>query len=372
MKYTYLLLAILLLCCLLPLTAQTAERPVDMVTISATTHINDAAQILESFTMKESRKKLINLSSYNGAINIPIHNLPWERALELILLQNHLIRKDNVGYISIEDIPRPVVTEAAAPLDPLVILAGGKQVRIKAVAILADRTYMRSLGIDWSTVFNGKVNIDAGFAGASEVISPMNLSASGTAEIGKYQVEISTLIKAIETNQKGSVIARPNLLVASGKQGFIQVGQDISVKTSDEAGNTKDTFFATGVIMDVLPTVVSVNGRDVIHLQLSIERSSGVPSAVAVIVTKSKSTTELVLLNNEETVIGGLYDTDETKVRNGIPYLKDLPWWVFGIRYLTGYDSYEKKDRELVITIQAEIVDSAYDRLLKADLEENK
>lgn len=370
MKYTYLILAFLLLCCLPVLTAQVTERPADMVTISATTHINDAAQILESFTIRESRKKLINLSSYNGAINIPINNLPWDRALELILLQNNLIRKDNVGYISIEDVPKPVTAEVVAPLDPLVVLAGGKQVRIKAVAMLADRTYMRSLGIDWSTVFNGKVNISAGYAGAAQIIAPMSLSASGTADVGDYQVEISTLIKAIETNQKGSVIARPNLLVASGKQGFIQVGQDISVKTADEAGNTKDTFFATGVIMDVLPTVVNVNGKDVIHLKLSIERSSGVPSAVAVIVTKSKSTTELVLFNNEETVIGGLYDTDETTVRNGIPFLKDLPWWVFGIRYLTGYDSFEKKDRELVITIQAEIVESAYDRMLKAEMDD--
>jgi type IV pilus assembly protein PilQ len=49
-----------------------------------------------------------------------------------------------------------------------------------------------------------------------------------------------------------------------------------------------------------------------------------------------------------------------------VPVLKDLPWWVFGIRYLTGYDSKEKKERELIISIQAEIVDSALVRLRKA------
>jgi type IV pilus assembly protein PilQ len=365
MKYITLLLSLLLLLPVCSVEAQVTAAAEETVSIGANTHINDAVLILETFTMKQSRKKLINLSSYNGPINIPVNNLPWDRALDLILLQNNLIRKDNVGYVSIEDVPKPVV-KVADPVVPLADESRAKQVRIKAVAMLADRSYIRKMGIDWSTALNGKINVNAGFAGASQMTSPLTLSGSGTADIGKYQVEISTAIKAIESDQKGNIIAQPTILVASGKNGFVQVGQDISVKTADEAGNVMDTFFATGVILDVSPTIVTVNGTELIHMKLSIERSSGVPSAVSTIITKSKSATELVLFNNEVTVIAGLFDTDETKARSGIPILKDLPWWVFGIRYLTGYDSYEKKERELVITLQAEIVDSAYDRLMKS------
>lgn len=371
MKYITIIFGVLLVLFAVNLFAQPEANKEETISISAATHINEATQILETYSMKEYRKKLINLSSYNGTINVPVNNLPWERALDLILLQNHLIRKDNVGYISIEDYPRPAA-ESVIPEDPMVILARTKQVRIKAVAMLADRSYVRSLGIDWSSVFNGKVTVNAGFSGASQVVSPMNLAVSGSSSIGGYQVDINTLIKAIESNQKGTIIAQPNVLVASGKQGYIQVGQDISFKTSDEAGNTKDTFFATGIIMDVLPTVVVVDGKEVVHMKLSIERSNGVPSAVSTVISRSRSNTELILFNNEETVIGGMFDSDETKARSGVPILKDLPWWVFGIRYLTGYDSYEKKDRELVITIQAEIVDSAIDRLNKSSQVDNR
>jgi len=371
MKYIPFLLSLLLLLSCFNMEAQVTQIPEETVSISANTHINEAALILETFTLKQSRRKLINLSSYNGPINIPINNLQWERALDLILLQNHLVRKDNVGYISIEDIPKPVVT-VAEPIDPLAGEAMSKQVRIKAVAMLADRSYIRNMGIDWSSVLNGKITVNAGFAGATQVVSPMTLNASGIADIGKYKVDISTAIKTIESNQKGNIIAQPTVLVSSGKQGFIQVGQDISVKIMDDAGNATDTFFATGIIMDVSPTIVQVKGKEVIHLKMSIERSSGVPSAISTIITKSKSTTELVLFNNEETVIAGLFDTDETKARSGIPILKDLPWWVFGIRYLAGYDSYEKKERELVITLQAEIVDSAYDRLMRSTQDADK
>ncbi|MDD4309840.1 MAG: hypothetical protein PHO32_05625 [Candidatus Cloacimonetes bacterium] len=368
MKYTYAIIIGLMLLFALHLGAQATAKVEETVTISASTHINDATQILEIYTLKETKKKLINLSSFNGPINIPINNLPWSRALDLILLQNNLIRKDNVGYISIED--TPVTGGAVKPPEPLELLAQGKQVRIKAMALLADRSYIKSLGIDWSTVLNGKITINAGFAGAQQVASPMNLAVSGTADIGKYQVDVTTLLKAIETNQKGSIIAQPNILVASGKEGYIQVGQDISIKTADEAGNTLDSFFATGIIMIVTPTVVTVNGTEVVHMQLSLERSSGVPSAVSTIITKSKSTTELVLYNQEETIIAGLFDSDEVKSRSGIPILKDLPWWVFGIRYLTGFDRYEKKDRELVISIQAEIMENAMDRFIKSQKEE--
>jgi len=347
------------------LLAQKASgQSVEFVSLNPEIHINEAVQVLENFALRSYGKKLLNLSTFNGNIGVPINRLPWEKALELILLQNNLIREDAVGFIAIKNPVVPVLDkpsdESKNAIDP-----EAKQVRIKAVAMLADRSYLRSMGIDWSTVMNGKVQVNAGFQGASQITSLMNLSASGSREIGSYTVDINTLLKTIENDQMGSIIAQPNILVSSGKQGYIQVGQDISIKTADEAGNTKDSFFATGVILDVVPTIINVNGEELIHMKLSIERSSGVPSAISTVISKSKSTTELILYDGEETAIGGLFDTDETKARSGIPILKDLPWWVFGIRYLTGYDSYDKKERELIITIKAEIVESALQRKLQ-------
>jgi type IV pilus assembly protein PilQ len=69
------------------------------------------------------------------------------------------------------------------------------------------------------------------------------------------------------------------------------------------------------------------------------------------------------MLNGEQTVIGGLFVNDETTVRNGIPILKDLPWWVFGLRYLFGSDSKAITKKELVICIKAELVPTLKERL---------
>lgn len=353
--------------------AKVAYAP-EKVSMIEQTHINSAVRILEHFSEEESGKKLINLSSYNGNINVPIREMEWRKALDLIALQNSLYVEEGVGYLALRDIadakPEAPTDDALEKMDPdarkQLEEAMAKQVRIKAIAMLADRSYLKNLGIDWSTVLNGKVKVDAGFAGASQLTSPLTLSGSGNAHVGNYNVEVNTLIRTIENNQKGSILAEPSILVASGKTGRIQVGQDISIKTADEAGNTLDTFFSTGIIMDVTPVVVEVDGEDIIMMELSIERSSGQPSEVSTVITKSTSSTQLVMYDKEETVIAGLFDTDEVTVRSGIPILKDLPWWVFGIRYLTGYNSVDRKERELIITIKAEIVDSALNRLLES------
>ena len=353
--------------------AKVAYAP-EKVSMIEQTHINSAVRILEHFSEEESGKKLINLSSYNGNINVPIREMEWRKALDLIALQNSLYVEEGVGYLALRDIadakPEAPTDDALEKMDPdarkQLEEAMAKQVRIKAIAMLADRSYLKNLGIDWSTVLNGKVKVDAGFAGASQLTSPLTLSGSGNAHVGNYNVEVNTLIRTIENNQKGSILAEPSILVASGKTGRIQVGQDISIKTADEAGNTLDTFFSTGIIMDVTPVVVEVDGEDIIMMELSIERSSGQPSEVSTVITKSTSSTDLVMYDHEETVIAGLFDTDEVTVRSGIPILKDLPWWVFGIRYLTGYNSVDRKERELIITIKAEIVDSALNRLLES------
>jgi len=360
-KYICLFLISLIFGSLLFAATDKATEPV--VSINEDTNINDALQILEIYSLKMTSKKIINLSTFSANIGVPIMGLTWRKALDLIALKNNLLVEENAGFFGLKNVASPENTQAQAEANKGIT----KSVRIKAVAVVADKAYMRSLGIDWSTLLNGKVNLDVGFTGAQNVAGSLfNLGASRVTGWDGQTIEVNTLLRTIESNQKGNVVAQPVLLVSSGKRGYIQVGQDISVKTTDEAGNTTDTFFATGVILDVVPTIINVDGQELVHLVLSIERSTGTPGAVSTVINKSKSSTELILYNGEETVIGGLYDTDETSSRSGIPILKDLPWWVFGIRYLTGYTKYEKKERELILLLKVDIVDDAVSRAEKA------
>lgn len=346
-----------------------SQQEQETVTFLETTNFNDFLQILESFSWKYERKKIINLSTNNEAIGVPIHNLAWHKALELIALKNGLMIEDRVGVIYVKNKEKERTAEQILQMPLGQKDIDTKQIRISAVAFNCDRAYLKSLGIDWSTLLDGKVKADINFQAATLVPNSL-ISIEGTRSttIAKGQtIEVNALLKAIESNQVGTVIARPTVVVSSGKSGFIQVGQDVSVKSVDDAGNTTDKFFQTGVIMDVQPTVMKADSSDaeVVHLIASVERSSATPGTVSTVINKSKSITDVILYNGEETVIGGLYDTDEIKVRSGIPILRDLPWWVFGIRYLTGYYKIDRKERELVIIIKADIIDSALIRQQK-------
>ncbi len=363
-----LLAVILATFCTAPLAAQAKKAEQELVSISPSTHINDAIQILETFSWKYNRKKMINLSSYNGTIGVPINNLDWQQALELIALKTGLVVNEQAGFISLQEVSQAeqVLKDVPPPID-----IHSKQVRIKSIVMLADKAYLRSLGIDWSTLLNGKVVLDVGFLGASQVSGDgLNAALTRTTTFNGQPIEVNTLLRTIESNQKGTIIAQPNIVVTSGKKGYIQVGQDVSVKSVDDAGNTTDNFFATGVILDVLPTVYMSGDKPVVHLVASVERSAASPGAISTVINKSTSSTELILYDGEETAIGGLYDTDELKVRGGIPILKDLPWWVFGIRYLAGYDTYDRKERELIIILKVEVIDSVLERLNQAGVTE--
>jgi type IV pilus assembly protein PilQ len=368
----YLVIMLLIIVSALSLFAASSDnKAVEQETVSflETTNYNDALQILETFSWKYERKKIINLSKVDDQIGVPIHNLTWRKALELIVLKKELV---------IEETPGAIITKS-----PDVVTAGGeiskpkelqeintKQVRISAVAFTCDKAFLRSLGIDWSTILDGKVDASINFGTANYVPSPvLNAEASNSWGLGNgYTLDVNTLLSTIESNELGTIIARPSVIVSSGKKGFIQVGQDVSIKSVDDAGNTTDEFFQTGVIMDVLPTILVADddSTEVIHLVANVERSSATPGSISTIINKNIAITDVILYNGEETVIGGLYNTEDITTRAGIPFLRDLPWWVFGIRYLTGYTKIDKKERELVIIIKADIMDNAITRLKKA------
>ncbi len=184
----------------------------------------------------------------------------------------------------------------------------------------------------------------------------------------------------LNRNRWETIIASPNVIVREGQLGRIQVGSDFSVKQRDFAGNVVEKFFPTGTIIEVTPFVYTEDGVDYTLLKLNVERSTFQAGETTTEIRKTSATTQVVMLDGEETILGGLYSDEKTNERVGIPFLKDLPWWVFGIRYLTGSDKTTTVKKELVILIKAELVPTLKERLagprvdnpIKEDLLKNR
>jgi type IV pilus assembly protein PilQ len=343
--------------------AQDLSAPVspdEKITLIRELEFADAVNMLESLSREYAGKKIVNMSSYSGAINISINQMYWLEALNILVDLHDLQLEELPGAYVIKDPPE----EEEAPEEELGIKPDTKQIKISAVFFKVDKSFLSSLGIDWSTLYNGEVIASANFSAADKVVENMfSATGSTTLESGDVSININSLLKVIESNQLGSVIARPNVIVLSGKEGYIQVGEDFSIKSTDEeTGEVTDKFFSTGTIMRVSPTIIEGDGEAAIHLVTMVEKSSATPGELSTIINRSTSQTELLMYSGEEQVIGGLYSTEETIVRSGIPFLKDLPWWVLGIRYLTGFNKKEHNVREMIIILKAEIVHSIADR----------
>ncbi|MCB0753775.1 MAG: hypothetical protein KDC52_20040, partial [Ignavibacteriae bacterium] len=113
----------------------------------------------------------------------------------------------------------------------------------------------------------------------------------------------------------------------------------------------------------VTPYIYTEENQDYMLLKVSAERSSALPGEITTEIKKTVVSTDLLMLHGEEKVIGGLFVNEEINVRQGIPILKDLPWWMFGIRYLTGYDKMSVNKKEVIILLHCELVPTLKERV---------
>ncbi len=352
----------------------------ELITISRETNFAAAIKAIEYLSLDFAGKNILNTSNFNNPIGIPIKGLQWKDALNLIIRFHDLALEERPATFVIKDI-EVIIDESGQKIGVEgKVTASTKQVRISSIFFKADKTLIHEVGIDWTTLFGGKVDVAVNLATTSNLSTDIFSAGTPTdpfiipikMNAGDVTIELETLLAIIEANQKGTIIARPSITVISKKKGFIQVGQDFSVKTLDQAGNTTEKFFETGIIMEVTPEVLVEDDREAIYLSVEVEKSSAIPGDITTIIDKSKSITEVLLFDGEETVIGGLFDKEIKTGRGGIPILKDLPWWFFGLKYLFGYETKSVVSREMIVILKAEIIDHIDDRKLLTKPTEEK
>ncbi|MCZ6633687.1 MAG: type II and III secretion system protein, partial [bacterium] len=292
----------------------------------------------------------------NVAIGVNIDRQPWRRALELIADQNRLQVWQRETYYELLPVG---AGQGAGEVDDEGTTLDSREVNISAIFFQADRAALRELGIDWSTLSGGRVDVTAAHLGASQVVSDQ-FAVGARANINR-SLSVDVLLKAFESNNVGEIVANPQIKVRSGKTGYIQVGSDFSVTTSDFAGNAITKFVSTGTILTVTPKIYSQDLIDFVDLEVEAERSSLV-DPVRNLVSKTIARTSTLLRDGEQTAIGGLYGQEISTARTGVPLFKDLPGWFFGLRYLFGTDSKQVRKTELVLLLRVDIVPSIRER----------
>ena len=252
-----------------------------------------------------------------------------------------------------------------------------RQVKISAQLLEVESTFLREIGVDWRIVNQAFVEetpldadeidyvIDPLFPDnadrqnyaeeESRIFGSRQMSADKMAQfsfarlIADGDYSIGAILSAIESSNKGKIIAHPEVTTLDNVEAYIQMGQKIPIKQFDPSGNTIITFYDVGTKLRVTPHITSENR---ILLHLVPERSSYQFDPNGVIINTQNAETNVVVENGETAVIGGLTNQEVKHLRVGLPILKDIPL----IGFLFGYDKKEVVSRDLVIFVTPTIV----------------
>ncbi len=340
-------------------------RTDETVSFNPNIPFNTVLDILNGMCQRFENRIIIDGKVRTKPIGVAVENMYWKRALEYILRSNMLRYTQHERYYQIEDLLN--VKEPEAPKAEFNL--NTPEVEINAVFFQADYQTIRELGIDWTTFYNGTVRAQIQAQGASQVTNNfLNSTVSGTIN---RTINVTALLRAFESASKGEVIARPQIRVADGKKGKIKVGKNFFLTTTDFSGNLRFNEYESGIILSVTPTVIGKRDSTFIHLNIMAERSDVQLAALNTTKNITEGSTQVLLLDGEQTAMAGLISDEKQNVRRGVPGLKDLPPWFFGLRYLFGYESQTHTKKELIILIGARLVPKlANRRVLKRDVQD--
>lgn len=348
--------------------------PEELVSIAPTATFDKALAAISEVSQKFVGKIIIDMEHRTVPINLDIQGVQWRDALEMICRKQNLWYTEYDNYIQITS-PEGTATQVAGGTSPPLGIQKeyatlkSREIKISAVFFEVNLTKLDEVGINWSFMKSNKdVSIDAAFGGADKVTS--NIFKTEVTPKVSF-ANIGFVAKLFSNYDLGEILSGPQLIVRSGEEGRIQVGQDFSIKERDFAGNLIDKFYHAGTIVNVTPQVVTEKGVNFIHIVVEAERSNVTPGTISTIINKTKASTNLLLLDGEETIIGGLYNSEVSTLRSGIPFLKDLPWYVFGLRYLFGYNKDQVSKKELVILLKAELVPTLQERITQKAKEDH-
>jgi type IV pilus assembly protein PilQ len=342
------------------------NNPDELVTMSQTLPFNEAIALLSKVSESTTGKRIVSTVTSDNPIGFEIESMPYDKALFMIVQYNGFLIEEKEDVIVV----KRVQGEEVKPED-IYASVDSREVKISAVFFEVDVAKTKEVGMDWKILLSQN-GLNLGSELNTQVKtqteqqstpSQFNLSGMGDFKLGDFYGQATAMFRFFENEGLGEIISSPNIVVRDKRLGRIQVGSDFSVLTRDFAGNTIEKFYPTGTIIEVTPHVYKENGIDYVLLNIMVERSSFQKNETSSEIKKTNASTQVLMLNGEETILGGLFVTEEVVTRNGIPFLKDLPWWVFGIRYLTGSDQTIERKKELVILLKTELLPTLQERL---------
>lgn len=161
----------------------------------------------------------------------------------------------------------------------------------------------------------------------------------------------------MESESKGRIVSAPKIVTENNKKAVIQniMEKNTLVMTSEtETSSVQELVkLETKISLSVTPKVTNEGS---IALEVQVEKEGFTSQSAEEKLPgrlTNKISTNVLVENGSTVVIGGLYQTKDTSLEVGVPYLKDLP--VIGWLFRNSYNP--KKERsELIIFLTPRVI----------------
>jgi type IV pilus assembly protein PilQ len=306
-----------------------------------------------------------------AALETRIVKLNYANVTEMqIALQGSLTRRGSISAekrtnsLIISDLPSNLdrLEKMAADLDSTT-----PQIEITAKLVDVDTEALRGLGIEWnvggpSKYFTGPnastahnpnpgPQQDLGIDHATSIADPATKISYG---IFQNWGSIEAQLQVLEQNRKANIISNPRITTVDNREAKILVGQKIPLIVQDVAGNPVSQLQTIGIQLKVTPHLTQ-DKKIIMDLHPEVsDLSSQSTVQGGVIINTSEADTRVMVDDGQTAVIGGLIRTNDSTVRRGIPYLKDIP--LLGMLFRS--DNMVRQNRELIIFVTPRLVSS--------------
>ena len=238
-----------------------------------------------------------------------------------------------------------------------------KQVSLEARVVAVSKQAAKELGVDWSWSAlpqypkterdaNGHWQVGERNAGAT----PGGIIRFGRGPEGlPYEFYYTAAIRALITDGRAKMLARPNITTVQGHEALINIGAEVPVPRVVNANSVTTTgidYREAGIILRYTPRVTA-DGNIVARVHTEVSTPVFVEDLKAYRFQKRSADTTVRLRNGETMVIGGLIDSDESRSLAKIPFLGDIP--ILGAFFRSVRTS--KTETELMIFLTAHVLD---------------
>lgn len=242
------------------------------------------------------------------------------------------------------------------------------EVVIDVVVMEANRAKVRDLAAALTTGGSPGIKLPINFI-RSEGVIPLNTIKN--IRTGDFSVNIpGLLLQAVLSDSTTRVLQQPQVRAVEGQKASLKIGDRIPYAQGSFAPgfgvggagvsplvSTQFNFADVGVNVDIVP---KVHGRDEVsmHIDLEISSVSGRVELGGVsqpIISRKLISHDIRIREGEVNLLGGIINTQDTKVISGIPGLATLP--VVG--KLFGTEHVEHNQGEMLIALIPRIVRSS-------------